>query len=67
MKIGDKVRTTKMPESSHYLWVEGTITRIENGWADIRATFVQDKWSDTPHQHSTSCATSAKIGDLVLA
>ena len=65
MQIGDFVASTHMPQGSHYRFVAGQITDIRNGWATVKATIVQDKWSDRPYQHPSSCSCSVKLDYLV--
>ena len=65
MQIGDIVASTHMPQDSHYRFIAGSIKDIRSGWATVDATVVQDKWSDAPYQHPTSCAVSVKLEHLV--
>lgn len=65
MEIGDKV-LAEMPDSSFYKKVIGTVTGIKRGYVEIKATHVMSKWGNTFEQHPTSCATSAKLGSVVV-
>jgi hypothetical protein len=63
--IGDIVETVRMCDTSFYKQVRGTVTAIRNGWASIDATQVIDNWSTDWTPHPTSCATGAKLGDII--
>jgi len=67
IEIGSKVKAVRMAQDSFYKQVIGTVTDIRNGYVHIRATQVMDKWSKRFEAHPTSCATSAKIADVVAA
>lgn len=66
MKIGDMARAEVMAADSFYKKVEGVISNIKNGWVHIQATRVISKWSKEWEDHPTSCATSAKIENVVV-
>jgi hypothetical protein len=65
INVGDTVETIRMSGDSFYKHVRGTVTAIRNGWASIDATQVIDKWSTDWAAHPTSCATSAKLDNIV--
>jgi hypothetical protein len=65
--IGDTVETVRMSEDSFYKQVRGTVTAIRNGRASIDASRVIDRWSTDWATHPTSCATSAKLENIVHA
>lgn len=60
-EIGQQVHATKMASDSFYLEVKGTVTGIRNGYVQINATEVKDRWSKKWKQHPTACATACKI------
>lgn len=64
--IGDSVEATVMSVDSFYKKIRGTITAMpRNGWVNINATQVIDKWSTDWAKHPTSCATGAKTQNLI--
>ncbi len=63
--IGQEVIATQMASDSFYRQVRGIVTAIRNGFVHINATRVISKWSKTWEQHPTSCATSAKIENVI--
>jgi hypothetical protein len=60
-KVGQPVQANQMARDSFYKKVRGTVTSIRNGYVQISATEVIDKWSKAWEKHPTSCATAAKI------
>ena len=67
IQIGSRVKAVKMAEDSFYRQVIGTVTGIRNGFVQIDATEVMTKWDRHFEQHPTSCATSARIENVVAA
>jgi hypothetical protein len=65
MNIGDKVKA-KMPSSSFYKAVIGTVTAVRNGYVHINTTEVMSAWDDKFTEYPTSCTCSAKVLDVVL-
>ena len=65
LQIGQRVHAVKMAPDSFYLQVRGTLTGIRNGFAQIEATEVMDRGSKKWKEHPTSCATSAKVENVV--
>lgn len=61
MEIGTRVIATRMATDSFYKQVIGTLTGIKNGFAEIEADTVMDKWSTTFSKHPSTCRTSARL------
>ena len=64
--VGTKVKATRMGQDSFYKQVIGTVKYVRNGFVGIDATLVMSRWSKTFEPHPTSCATSARIEDVVV-
>ena len=64
MKIGDRVIANKMPAGSIYTRVIGRVTGFKNGFVEIKATIVLDKWSTDFTKHPSSCALAARIEEV---
>ena len=65
-QIGQMVHATKMGSDSFYLEVKGCVTGIKNGFVEIQATEVKDRWTKKWEPHPTSCGTSCKIENAIL-
>lgn len=65
--LGKRVEANITVNDSFYKSVRGIVTRVQaNGWVNIQADEVIDKWSETWEMHPTTCATSAKIENTKL-
>ena len=66
-QIGQKVESTRMGSSSFYKRVRGTVTDIRNGFVEIDATEVIDRWSKSWERHplSDGCSCAARIEDVI--
>lgn len=65
--IGQEVIAIKMASDSFYKQVRGVVTGVRNGFVQIQATKVISKWSNEWDDHPTSCATSARLENVVPA
>jgi len=65
--IGQTIHATKMANDSFYLEAKGVVTAIKNGFISFEATEVRDRYSKKWSQHPTSCSTSTRIENVVLA
>lgn len=63
-KTGQKVKATKMESDSFYKQVIGTVQTVKNGFVEIKATEVMDKWSNKFKKHPTSCVTATRIENV---
>lgn len=66
IEVGAKVKAIRMSQDSFYKQVIGTVKYVRNGFVGIDATLVMSRWDNKFEPHPTSCATSAKIQDVVL-
>lgn len=65
ISVGDIVSCGEMPTDSHFKFIAGRVTAIENGWASVNATVVQSKWDDQPAAHpGLGCRTGARVDKL---
>lgn len=65
INIGDRIRAIRMADDSFYLQAEGIVTDIKNGFVQFQADYVKDRYSKEWKKHPTSCATSARIENVV--
>ena len=67
VQIGQRVKAVRMAKDSFYRQVIGTVTAIRNGYAQIEADTVMDRWSDSFERHPGTCSTAALLSDVVAA
>ena len=61
IRIGDRVVTHTLPDTSHYKAVIGNVSYIRNGFVGIDTEQVMDKWSHEYVAHECSVATAERF------
>ena len=64
--VGKTIECHKMSLDSFYVAVKGTVEKVDNGFATVRATQVIDRWSILWEDHPSSCLTSCRVENLEI-